>query len=167
MSNEKFDKISIERIKTAHPKLRDELEKIYFEANNRLGKARLRFAYVLRTFEEQSKLFRQRPKVTNADAGQSYHNYGLAVDIVLLLDKNGDGVFEAASWDTNADWDKDSVADWIEVVEVFKRYGWKWGGNFTSFKDFPHFEKTFGYDWKKLKMLHAAGKVDSEGYVLI
>ena len=60
------DAISIERIKTAHPKLRDELQKIYKEANNKLAKARLRFAYVLRTFEEQTKLFNQRPRVTNA-----------------------------------------------------------------------------------------------------
>ena len=50
-----MDAISIERIKTAHPKLRDELQKIYEEANNKLGKARLRFAYVLRPFEEQTK----------------------------------------------------------------------------------------------------------------
>lgn len=167
MSNEKFDKISIERIQTAHPKLREELEKIYHEANNKLGKARLRFAYVFRSFEEQSKLFKQRPKVTNADAGQSYHNYGLAVDIVLLIDKNGDGIFETASWDTKADWDKDNIADWVEVVKVFEKYGWEWGGSWKGFKDLPHFQKTFGYKWQKLKMMRAAGKVDSEGYVLL
>lgn len=167
MANEKFDKISVERIQTAHPKLRDELEKIYFEANNKLGKARLRFAYVFRSFDEQTKLFNQRPKVTNAAAGQSFHNYGLAVDIVLLLDKNGDGIFETASWDTKADWDKDQIADWVEVVKVFEKYGWEWGGSWKKFKDLPHFQKTFGYTWQKLKMLHAAGKVDAEGYVLI
>lgn len=163
----KYDKVSIERIQKAHPKLREELEKIYHEANGKLGKARLRFAYVLRSFAEQDKLFAQRPKVTNARAGQSFHNYGLAVDIVLLIDKNGDGVFESASWDTKADYDKDLIPDWFEVVEVFKKYGWKWGGNFTSFKDLPHFEKTFGLTWQKLKILHDAKKVDKEGYVII
>lgn len=167
MAKELFDKISIERIKTAHPKLRAELEKIYHEANNKLGKSRLRFAYVLRTFSEQDKLFNQRPKVTNAKAGQSFHNYGLAVDIVLLLDKNGDGIFETASWDTKSDWDGDKIADWMEVVQVFKKYGWKWGGDFTSFKDLPHFEKNFGYTWKQLLSLHNSKKVDSEGYVII
>jgi peptidoglycan LD-endopeptidase CwlK len=167
MGNEKFDKISIERIKTAHPKLREDLEKIYHEANNRLGKSRLRFAYVFRSFEEQTKLFRSGKNVTKADAGQSYHNYGLAVDIVLLLDKNGDGIFETASWDTKADWDKDNIADWVEVVKVFEKYGWEWGGSWKSFKDLPHFQKTFGYKWQQLKVLHAAKKVDSEGYVLI
>ena len=167
MSKELYDKVSIERIQTAHPKLREELEKIYHEANNKLGKARLRFAYVFRSFEEQTKLFNQRPNVTNAQAGQSYHNYGLAVDIVLLLDKNGDGVFKSASWDTKADWDKDLIPDWFEVVEVFKKYGWEWGGNFKSFKDLPHFQKTFGKTWQNLKALHDAKKTDKEGFVIL
>ena len=161
------DAISIERIKTAHPKLREELAKIYDEANKSLAKARLRFAYVLRTFDEQTKLFNQRPKVTNAKAGQSFHNYGLAVDIVLLIDKDKNGTFETASWDTKADWDADKIADWMEVVKVFKKYGWEWGGEFKSFKDLPHFQKTFGKTWKNLKALHDAKKTDKEGFVLL
>ena len=88
------DAISIERIKTAHPKLREELAKIYDEANKSLAKARLRFACVLRTFDEQTKLFNQQPKVTNAKAGQSFHNYGLAVDIVCLLTKTTTGLLK-------------------------------------------------------------------------
>ena len=45
----------------------------------------------LRTFEEQSALYaqgrtRKGPKVTNAKAGQSLHNYGLAVDFALFTD---------------------------------------------------------------------------------
>ena len=60
-----------------------------------------------RSHEEQNKLYRNASdgvdndkdgkideydeKVTNAKAGQSIHNYGLAWDIVLLFDKNGDG----------------------------------------------------------------------------
>jgi peptidoglycan L-alanyl-D-glutamate endopeptidase CwlK len=87
------DNLTIERIKKAHPKLRDELEQLYLECNNTvLGKGvRLRFSHVLRTLEEQEELFakgRTKPgkKVTNAKPGQSYHNYGLAFDIVLLYD---------------------------------------------------------------------------------
>lgn len=161
------DAISIERIKTAHPKVRCELEKIYTEANNKLGRSRLRFAYVTRTFAEQTALFNKRPKVTNASAGQSFHNYGLAVDIVLLVDLDGNGTFESASWDTVKDWDKDGVADWNEVVQVFKKYGWEWGGDFRTFKDRPHFQKRFGHSWQSLKKLHDTKKVDREGFVLI
>ena len=162
-----MDTISIDRIKTAHPKLRNELTKIYIEANNKLAKSRLRFSYVLRTFKEQEALFNKRPKVTNAKAGQSYHNYGLAVDIVLLLDKDNNGTFETASWDVFKDWDKDGIADWLEVVKVFEKYGWEWGGKFKSFKDMPHFQKTFGKSWQQLKALHDAKKIDCEGFVLI
>ena len=166
-----MDEISLQRITQAHPKVRAELLKIYEEANNKLGKSRLRFAYVLRTFKEQTALFAQGRTakgdiVTNAKAGQSFHNYGLAVDIVMLIDKDGNGTFETASWDTKADLDKDNISDWLEVVKVFKKYGWEWGGDWR-FKDLPHFQKTFGYSWQKLLELHKAGKVDKQGYVLI
>ena len=160
------DLISIERIKKAHPKIREELAKIYTEANNRLAKSRLRFAYVLRTFKEQDELFKKRPKVTNAKGGQSYHNYGLAVDIVLLYDSDGNGTFDSASWDVFKDWDKDGLRDWMEVVEVFKKYGWEWGGDWR-FKDMPHFQKTFGRSRSDLLRLHENKRVDKEGYVLI
>ena len=170
-----MDEISLQRITQAHPKLRAELSKIYIEANNALGKnVRLRFTQVFRTFKEQDDLFakgrttgKKGAIVTQSKGGQSFHNYGLAVDIVLLIDKDGDGKFETASWDTKTDWDADKIADWMEVVQVFKKYGWKWGGEFKSFKDLPHFEKTFGKTWQNLKALHDAKKVDKEGFVIL
>ena len=138
-----MDLITINRIKTAHPKLRDELEKDYIECNNLLPKGvRLRFAHVYRTFEEQNKLFAQRPKVTNARGGQSIHNYGLAFDIVILKDKDNNGTFETASFEIDE--------HWMNVVKFFKAKGWTWGGDWKSFKDAPHFEKTFGYTWQTL-----------------
>lgn len=168
-----MDALTIEKIKKeAHPLLVNELLKIYEEANNKLGKCRLRFSYILRTFEEQALLYAQGrtkagKKVTDAAAGQSYHNYGFAVDIVLLIDKDKNGTFETATWDTKADWDADKIADWMEVVQVFKKYGWEWGGEFKSFKDLPHFQKTFGKSWQQLKALHDAKKVDKQGFVII
>ena len=138
-----MDLITIGRIKTAHPKLRDELEKDYIECNNLLPKGvRLRFAYVYRSVEEQNKLFAQRPKVTNARGGQSIHNYGFAFDIVILKDKDNNGTFETASFDIDE--------HWIKVVKFFKSKGWTWGGDWKSFKDAPHFEKTFGHTWQTL-----------------
>jgi peptidoglycan L-alanyl-D-glutamate endopeptidase CwlK len=140
------DKITIERINQAHPKIKKELLNSYLECNNKLPKnVRLRFAYVFRTPEEQRKLFLQRPKVTNADSWQSIHNYGLAFDIVLLYDKNSDGTFESASWENDK--------NWKFVVSFFKSRGWEWGGDWKSFKDAPHFQKAFGYDWRKLNSL--------------
>jgi peptidoglycan L-alanyl-D-glutamate endopeptidase CwlK len=147
-----MDQISLIRIKTAHPEYRDELGALYNKANNVLGKnVRLRLAYVYRTPEEQHRLFLQRPKVTKADRWQSIHNYGLAFDIVLLIDKDDNGTFETATWDTIKDFDGDKIADWMEVVKVFKAAGWEWGGDWKKFPDAPHFQKTNGFDWKVLK----------------
>jgi peptidoglycan L-alanyl-D-glutamate endopeptidase CwlK len=87
-------------------------------------------------------------KVTNANAGQSIHNYGLALDIVLIVDR------EDASWDVAMDYDKDRRADWMEVTNILKRNGWEWGGDWKRFKDAPHFEKNFGYTWRQLKAKH-------------
>jgi peptidoglycan L-alanyl-D-glutamate endopeptidase CwlK len=145
-----MDTITLQRIKTAHPNIREELEKQYIEANNLLGKGvRLRFAYVYRTIEEQNALFKKRPKVTNAKGGQSIHNYGLAFDIVLLYDLDNNGTFETASWNLLKDHDRDGQADWMEVVNYFKSKGWNWGGDFKGFKDSPHFEVK-GYSWREL-----------------
>ena len=157
-----MDQITLRRIQTAHPVLRGELGEIYKEICAALtGKATCRFAYVLRTFAEQDALFAKRPRVTRARAGQSYHNYGLAVDIVLLTDGG-----KKASWNTVADFDADGKADWMEIVAIFKKYGWRWGGDW-NFKDDPHFEKTFGHTWQQLLALRQQKKVDAAGYVIL
>lgn len=108
------------------------------------GRAFCRISQGLRTIAEQDALYAQGRTakgkiVTNARGGSSYHNYGLAVDIVLIVDN------KIASWEINKDFDKDGVPDWMEVVKIFKDAGWKWGGDFKSIKDYPHFEKSFGY----------------------
>lgn len=167
-----MDKITLDRIKLLHPKVREEAEEIYKEICQALqGKAMCRFSFTLRTFAEQDGLYAQGrtakgPVVTNAKGGQSYHNYGLAIDIVLVVDKDGNGSYETASWDTKTDFDKDGKADWREVVNIFKQYGWEWGGEW-KFVDAPHFQKTFGKSVRELLSLYNAKKVDSHNYVLI
>ena len=166
------DKITLDRIQLIHPKLRDEVLAIYDEISEALtGKAICRFTHTLRTFAEQNKLFAQGRTapgkiVTRARGGQSYHNYGFAIDIVLLVDRDGNGTFESALWDTKSDFDQDGRADWMEVVDVFKRHGWEWGGDWR-FRDMPHFQKTLGKSIVELQSLHNAKKVDKAGFVLI
>mgnify|MGYP007100044882 FL=1 len=171
-----MDRITLERISTLHPKIRQRVLDAYTHINNKLlGKGvRLRFAYTTRTNEEQNELYAQGRtklfdskgkrlgKVTNAKGGESIHNYHLAWDIVLLLDKNGDGVFEEASWNTVLDFDKDGKADWMECVEYFKSIGAKWGGDFQSIVDKPHFEMTFGHSWRTLKQMFDNGNTFKE-----
>lgn len=153
-----MDKVSQDRISKLHPSVRQEVTTIINECNEKLtGKAEVRVAQGLRTFAEQDALFNKRPKVTNAKGGQSVHNYGFAVDIVLIIDG------KTASWDTAKDWDGDKKSDWMECVEVFKAHGWNWGGDWKSFKDMPHFDKKGFSDWKTLIKL----KRDKDGYVII
>lgn len=170
-----MDTITLERIATLHPKIRQKVMDAYTHINNKLlGKGvRLRFAYTSRTHEEQAELYAQgRTKlfdkngkrlgiVTKAAAGQSIHNYHLAFDIVLLLDKDNNGTFESASWDTVLDFDKDGKSDWMEVAEYLKSIGFVWGNDW-KFKDAPHFEMTFGHTWKTLKALYDKGHTFDE-----
>lgn len=159
-----MDQISLERIKTLHPKIRKEVLELYIKANNlELGKGvRLRLSYTFRTNDEQDELFKKRPKVTNAKGGQSIHNYGLAFDIVLMYDKDGDGKFEEVSWDTKRDGDKDGISDWLEVTKIFTSGGYT-NGFITNGKkwDLPHFQKT-NYSWKELYQMIQKGNYTKE-----
>lgn len=149
-----YDKITLERIGKAHPVIREELRRLYIECNKKLPKGvRLRFSWVFRTGKEQRKLFLKRPKVTNADAGQSIHNYGLAFDIVILIDKDGNGAFETASWEVDE--------YFMLIVDFFKSHGYEWGGDWINFKDRPHFQKSFGNTWRDLQA--KPKKTDSNG----
>jgi len=147
------DQITLDRIAKLHPKVKQQVQEMYMHANNKiLGKGvRLRFAQVLRSIEEQNKMYAQGRNgnpgdiITWARGGSSYHNYGLAFDIVLLYDTDGNGTFEKASWDEDE--------NWMKVVAYFKSQGWKWGGDWAGKKrDPPHFEKSFGYSTAQLKL---------------
>jgi peptidoglycan L-alanyl-D-glutamate endopeptidase CwlK len=167
-----MDKITLDRINILHPKVREEALEIYNEICEALkGRAICRFSFTLRTFAEQDGLYAQgRSKpgkiVTKAKGGQSYHNYGLAIDIVLLVDKDKNGTFETAAWDTKTDFDGDGKADWMEVVNIFKQFGWEAGIDW-KFIDPPHFQKTFGKSVRELLAMYNQKKVDQNNYVLI
>lgn len=153
-----MDKVTLDRIAKLHPKVREEMKKIIDECNQSLkGRSQVRISQGLRTFDEQDELYNKRPRVTKAKGGQSIHNYGFAVDIVLIIDG------KTASWDTHKDWDNDGIADWDECVKIFAKYGWNWGGNWTSFKDMPHFDKIGLNNWRVL----INKPKDSQGYVVI
>ena len=147
-----MDKVSQDRIDQLHPSIRLDVSNLIEKINTKVltGRAKVRIAQGLRTFAEQDALYAQGrtklgKKVTNAKGGQSIHNYGLAVDIVLILDG------KTASWDEKSDFDRDQQSDWIEVVTEFKRAGFSWGGDWRTFKDMPHFEKTSGLSLKQIQ----------------
>jgi peptidoglycan L-alanyl-D-glutamate endopeptidase CwlK len=148
-----MDTITLARIELLHPKVRAEAREIYIAIYNALkGRAAVRFTHTLRTITEQDALYAQGRTtpgkiVTNAKGGKSYHNFGLAIDICLIIDG------KEASWDISKDFDNDKIADWMEAVAIFKSRGWEWGGDFKSIKDAPHFQKTFGFTTTKLKTM--------------
>jgi peptidoglycan L-alanyl-D-glutamate endopeptidase CwlK len=65
--------------------------------------------------------------VTNAKGGQSNHNFGVAVDLCLYTDDGASTI-----WTTEG--------KFKSVVTAMKAEGFKWGGDWRSFKDNPHFE---------------------------
>ncbi|EPC3373433.1 M15 family metallopeptidase [Listeria monocytogenes] len=86
-----------------------------------------------RSSAEQNTLYAQgRTKpgavVTNAKGGQSNHNYGVAVDLCLYTSDGNNVIWES------------TTSRWKTVVSAMKAEGFEWGGDWKSFKDYPHFE---------------------------
>ena len=75
--------------------------------------------------------------VTNAKAGDSWHNWRCAVDVVPLV--NG-----------KPDWDG-SHPVWAEIGRLGKEAGLEWAGEWHSFKELAHFQYTGGLTLAQLK----------------
>ena len=94
-----------------------------------------------RDFEEQDRLYslgrttknpdgvsKDRPLgkiVTNSKAGQSWHNFKVAFDVVPIVDNK-------AIWNDTGLFRK--------IGAIGKKLGLTWGGDFRSFIDLPHFQ---------------------------
>ena len=93
----------------------------------------------LRSRDEQAALYAQGrtapgPRVTDAGPGRSAHNYGLAIDVVPIV--NG-----------KLDWDrKDPV--WQKVGQLGVTAGLEWAGSpGYPFPELPHFQHP---NWRQL-----------------
>lgn len=154
------DQITEDRIKVLHPAIRTEVADLIDKIEAAMPVSmKIRVVQGLRTIQEQNALYaigRTIPgkKVTNATGGKSYHNYGLAIDFAMMYDRDGNGTYEQLSWDIFYDHDKNGKRDWMQVVEVFKAAGYKYGGDWKSLKDYPHLEKSFGYTVSQLFAKH-------------
>lgn len=152
------DQTSVDRLNKLHPKLRAIALAAYTEAVQATPVGVHPFITdTFRSIKRSNELYAQGrtapgPVVSNAKGGSSYHNYGLAIDFVNQI--NGKEIWKV---------DK----NWMTVVAIFKKHGFKWGGDFKSIPDAPHFEYTFGHHWRDLLALYNEGKVDAGGYVLI
>ncbi len=104
-----------------------------------------RVTATLRSMEEQAALYARgrnlsgevvEPSavVTYTRAGYSWHNYGLAYDVVLLTEAG------TISWDLAMDGDMDGIHDWQEIGLAGESLGLIWGGRWKKLRDGPHFE---------------------------
>jgi peptidoglycan LD-endopeptidase CwlK len=99
----------------------------------------------IRTIKEQDALFehgRTLPGkiVTNARGGYSYHNFGLAFDFCVC---------DIVAGKLIPNWYVDKR--WKRVGEIGKSLGLEWGGDWTSFIDYPHFQLTFDLSLDQLR----------------
>ena len=96
----------------------------------------------------QNRLYALRPKVTNADGGQSNHNFGIAVDVGLFL--NGKYLTGANRTEDKA------YADFAEAV---KRdvHDIEAGIDWVTFKDAPHYQYKTGRTLDEVRKLFESG----------
>ncbi|WP_244534237.1 M15 family metallopeptidase [Pseudomonas aeruginosa] len=105
-----------------------------------------------RDLESQAALYAQGrttpgKRVTNAKAGQSFHNWRVAFDVVPLRDGK-------AVWNTTG-------ADgklWERIGQLGEAAGLEWAGRWKTFREYAHFQYTGGLSLAQL----AAGKTPLE-----
>jgi len=100
----------------------------------------VRITNAFRSWDEQDRVFAQGRTmpgsvVTNAEGGDSYHNWGLA--------------FDAAPYENGKI--SNDINKYTKMGQLGQQVGLEWGGTFKSIVDLPHFQYTFGLNtWSLL-----------------
>ena len=110
--------------------------------------------FAFRSFETQAALYAigrtvrldEKP-VTKAKPGLSYHNYGIAIDIVFDGDISKIGM----------QWSWDDKLPWQELGEIGEAHGFEWAGRWQHFTEMPHFQITGGMKERDLLKLYQEG----------
>ena len=143
-----------------HPCIREPLETSLHECHSQGLMVYVFESY--RTSQRQQFLYDQgRTKpgriVTNAKPFQSWHNYGLAFDMVFDGDER-DGIQWSWEGDYNTEKiDGDKRSDYERVGEIFVRHGFEWGAQWKSFKEMPHFQKRFDLSLGEVQSIYDEG----------
>jgi peptidoglycan LD-endopeptidase CwlK len=140
------DSISLARLQTLHPLLGSS-GRLLLERCAAVGLPIL-ITQGLRSWEEQDALYAQGRTapgkiVTRARGGESYHNFGLAFDVVVL-DAMG-----KANWNP-------AHPGWRSAGAIGKSVGLDWGGDWTR-PDLPHFEYSGGLSAERCRALYPRG----------
>lgn len=119
--------VMITDLRALHPFFRDRVAELL-----RICKDKGIELAIVETYRTHAKQFEYKSmgrKYTSSGAGRSKHQYGLAIDVVPIVDS-------AAVWDNPALWRKVGV--------VGEKLGLRWGGRWRKPYDPGHFEWTGG-----------------------
>lgn len=132
-----MDDRSKTNIATLHPDVQESFKSFLVEAQALAETRGLEYKVICgtRSWEQQEKIYAQGRTapgkiVTKAPPGHSMHNFGLAIDC---------GVFRGGKY---LDESEPKTASGMHKAagELAKEHGIRWGGNFKSIVDEPHFE---------------------------
>ena len=114
-------------LQSLHPYFRDKISVLM--ANCKAKGIDLAIVESYRTHAKQSEYYKMGKKYTRSAGGKSKHQYGLAVDVVPMI--NGE-----PQWD--------NVGLWKKVGVEGEKLGLRWGGRWKSPYDPAHFEWSGG-----------------------
>jgi len=145
-----IDSRSAANIATLLPEVRPIAERFLTLANDgRLGSGVVvKIISGTRTYEEQTALYAHGRSasgviVTDAPAGYSLHNFGIAFDI---------GIFQNGRY-------LDDSPLYRQLGPVGKGLGLQWGGDWQSITDEPHYQfNPHNFGLAALRQLHATGQ---------
>jgi hypothetical protein len=146
-----LDRLNAKRLATLHPVVAERGSQLLQRAA--AEGLTLVVTQGIRSFEEQNTLYakgRTKPPigrqyiVTKAKGGYSWHNFGLAFDVVVL-DSLG-----------KEDWDYRHPG-WALAGALGRSVGLEWGGDWPTFKDYPHFQYAGELTLADCRTLYANG----------
>ena len=114
-------------VQALHPYFRDQILELIKQC--KANGIELAVVESYRTLAKQHEYKSMGKKYTSSGAGRSKHQYGLAIDVVPMVDS-------IAVWD--------NVALWRKVGTVGEKLGLRWGGRWRKPYDPGHFEWTSG-----------------------
>jgi hypothetical protein len=131
-----WDNYTNMKISSLDPRLQNPAADFINDVHDNLG-INLRVTDGYRSIDKQNSIFNNGNGTTNASGGKSYHNYGLAIDVVAI-ENNG----KYANYNV--------VPSNPSLVDTGKSYGFEWGGDWkiemkdgSIFTDTPHFQNSF------------------------
>ena len=113
----------------------------------------------MRSIERQKELYAKgrdaagnvidkKQVVTNAKPGSSFHNYGIAADLV----------FDGVPTTPKIDWSWDAKWPWAQMGHIAQSCGLEWAGAWVTFPENPHVQLiTPGLKWQNFLALYTQG----------